>query len=78
MKKKINDIKLNAISHQNSELESAIKYYAKHPIFGSLADLKINPPQIRSDIGRFPEYFLVRVIIPYIVEIENNGILKSF
>ena len=76
--KKINDIKLNAISHQNSELESAIKYYAKHPIFESLADLKINPPEIRSDIGRFPEYFLVRVIIPYIVEIENNGDFKKF
>ena len=70
--------KLINLYHQNYLIELAIKFYAKHPIYEVLEDLKINTPKVPSDIGRFPEYFLVRTIIPYVEQIEKNKTYKSY
>ena len=55
-----------------------MKFYTRHPIYEVLEDLKINTPKVSSDIGRFPEYFLIRTIIPYLVELERIKNYKSF
>ena len=49
--------KLINLYHQNYLIELAIKFYAKHPIYEVLEDLKINTPKVPSDIGRFLNIF---------------------
>ena len=59
------------------EILSAIDYYLKHPCFTSVLDVLKFPPRYPSDVGRFPEYFLVRHMIPYLKEHESNLLLAN-
>ena len=47
----------------------AIKYHLSHPCFSSIESLLINGIKYPSDVGRFPELFIIRFIIPYLVVI---------
>lgn len=59
------------------EFKTAIEYYLKHPCFTSVNDIIHTPPVYPSDIGRFPEYFLVRHLIPYLRMIESDEQLST-
>ena len=51
-------------------IDDSLKYYVKHPLFEVLSDIKTNSPKLPIDVGRFPEYFLVRIIISYLKDYE--------
>lgn len=59
------------------EIRSAIDYYLRHPSFPSVCDVLHFPPRYPSDVGRFPEYFIVRHLIPYLRAHEANPRLAS-
>ncbi len=59
------------------EFRTALEYYLKHPCFTSVDDIMHLPPVYQSDIGRFPEYFLVRQLIPYLKMIGSDLQLVS-
>ena len=73
-------IKLSEVYSPNSpalasiprEIRSAIEYALRHPYFTSVTDVLHFPPRFRSDVGRFPEFFIIRTLIPYIREHESN------
>jgi len=48
------------------ELKTALGYHLTHPCFPSLRFLALFGPRYPSDVGRFPEYFLVRYLVPYL------------
>ncbi len=49
-----------------NETKNAINYCLRHPCFPRAQDVILAPPICPSDIGRFPEYFIVRHLIPYL------------
>jgi hypothetical protein len=53
----------------------SINYYLRHPCFSTVADVIKSPPRYPMDVGRFPEYFLIRYLIPYIRIHEGNELL---
>lgn len=53
---------LNSISR---EVKTAVEYYLRHPLFSSVNDIVHFDPVNPSDVGRFPEYFIIRHLIPY-------------
>jgi hypothetical protein len=76
------------LSSSTREIKTAIEYYLRHPFFTSFEDILRFPPRFPSDIGRFPEYFVIRQMIPYVVFYESfketdttiafeNSILRS-
>ena len=73
--------KIIEITSSDYEIDRALKYYIKHPLFEVLLDLKINYPSEPYDIGRFPEFYLTRLIIPYLKQYEimkkKNCIFKT-
>lgn len=54
------------------EIRSAIDYYLRHPCFASVRDVMHFAPRYPSDVGRFPEYFILRHLIPYLQVHESN------
>ena len=76
-KKGIHEKKISEIESYQYDIENALKYYTKHPLFEVIEDLKINTPLEPYDVGRFPEYFLTRLIIPYLKEFEKLAKSKS-
>ncbi len=48
-----------------NEIKNAINYCLRHPCFPRVQDVVLAPPICSSDIGRFPEYFIIRHLIPY-------------
>lgn len=62
----------NLLKSLPKELETAVKYHLQHPCFPELKFLVHFGPKYPSDVGRFPEYFLVRHIIPYIRYYERE------
>jgi len=54
------------------DMAGAIKYYQRHPMFPSLFDVIKAKPIRASDVGRFPEFFLCRYLIPYLSYLENH------
>lgn len=48
------------------EMRMALEYHLNHPCFPSLRFLISFGPHYPSDVGRFPEYFLLRHLIPYL------------
>lgn len=54
------------------EIKTAFEYYRNHPCFPdpcfALAAGRFYP----SDVGRFPEYFIVRFMFPFIKKFEND------
>ena len=59
------------------EFREAFKYYRKHPIFFNDQQIFKTPPLWPSDIGRFPEFFLIRIIIPYMIKYEKLSSQKK-
>ena len=57
----------------SEELSMSIRYYLRHPLFSSLDDVLRFGPEYPSDMGRFPEFFLIRHIIPYLRVHENDS-----
>ena len=45
----------------------AFDYYLKHPAFPAIKDTLDPGPKYPSDVGRFPEFYLLRYTIPYLV-----------
>jgi hypothetical protein len=66
-----------SLAFVSSEIVRAIEYYKKHPCFTQVVDICRFPPIFASDIGRFPEYFLVRHIAEYLSHIEKDASYKS-
>lgn len=74
----LSDTNLTMIS-LSKEMRRAIEYYYKHPCLPSIKDILHFAPQHPSDIGRFPELFLVRHVIPYLRMVERDeAILTRF
>lgn len=76
------------LSTATREMKTAFEYYLRHPVFTSFEDILRFPPKYPSDIGRFPEYFVIRHLIPYVAFYESvkesdttigfeHGILRS-
>lgn len=61
------------VNNATRELRTAFEYYLRHPIFTSFSDILKFPPKYPSDIGRFPEYFIIRHLIPYLAHYESMG-----
>ncbi len=55
------------------EISKAVEYYLKHPCFPQIKDAIMARPFFPSDVGRFPEYFLFRYLIPYLRAIERTA-----
>jgi hypothetical protein len=55
------------------DMAGAIGYYQRHPMFPSLFDVIKAKPIRASDVGRFPELFICRYLIPYLSYLENHS-----
>lgn len=64
----------------SDSIHNAYNYYFKHPLYTSLDDVKYIETFYPSDIGRFPEYFFYRTLIPHLSIIESNqgDLFKSY
>ncbi len=63
----------HSLAFISTEMQRAIEYHRKHPCFTQSIDICRFPPRFSFDIGRFPEYFLVRQMIPYLKAIEQDS-----
>jgi hypothetical protein len=59
------------------EIKTSLDYYLKHPAFPTVGDVLRFGPKYPSDVGRFPEYFLVRHITPYLRAHEAESTLRD-
>lgn len=59
------------------EFRAAVEYHVKHPVFPSLSDVLRFGPETPSDIGRFPEFFLFRHLVPYLKAHERSEELRA-
>jgi tetratricopeptide (TPR) repeat protein len=59
-----------------AEFRSAMDYHLTHPCFPELRFLLPFGPRYPSDVGRFPEYFLIRHLIPYLRSFETDPDIK--
>jgi tetratricopeptide (TPR) repeat protein len=59
------------------EIKTAIEYHLKHPCFPSIRFLLDFGPQYPIDVGRFPEMFLARQIVPYLQYFENEPAINN-
>lgn len=66
-----------ALSSIPKEIHRAIDYYLRHPCFPSVRDVLHFPPRYPLDVGRFPEFFIVRHLIPYLRAHESNLLLAA-
>ncbi|MFZ3018221.1 MAG: hypothetical protein WA056_07190 [Gallionella sp.] len=64
---------LPALMSAPKEIHVAFEYYLRHPCFPTIEDIFQFPPRVPSDVGRFPEYFIVRHLIPYLRLHESNA-----
>ena len=56
-----------------------IEYYLRHPCFPEVGDIIKSPPLYSSDVGRFPEYYLARYVIPFLKAHESiPDLVKRF
>lgn len=53
-------------------IKLAFEYYQRHPCFTRIYDILMLKPKYPIDVGRFPEFFIIRFLIPYIKETEKN------
>lgn len=51
---------------QPREIRWALEYHMKHPCFPTLGDLLRAGHEHPADVGRFPEFFLYRYLIPFL------------
>lgn len=59
------------------KISAAVEYYLKHPCFSQIPDIIMARPIFPSDVGRFPEYFLFRYLVPYLKVIERTKELSQ-
>ncbi|MBU1854074.1 MAG: hypothetical protein KJ957_08570 [Candidatus Omnitrophica bacterium] len=64
-----------ALRPVSKEVKVAVEYYLTHPCFPCIQDILSFPPQYPCDIGRFPEFFLIRHIVPYLRISERENLL---
>lgn len=57
------------------EILHAMDYYLRHPCFPTIEDIMQSCPLYPTDVGRFPEYFLIRYLIPFLRIHELNPAL---
>ena len=76
-RREVSDSAVQARSSMPRAIRKAVDYYLRHPYFTSVHDVVRHPPRYPSDVGRFPEYFLVRLLIPYLQEHESNSALSG-
>lgn len=74
---KVFDSSLPTFSSIPKEIRIAVDYYLRHPCFSSIDDVLHFPPCYPSDVGRFPEYYVVRYLIPYLRVHESDPRLAS-
>lgn len=55
-----------ALSLVSEPVAKAVKYARRHPCFADIRSLLRFPPETSLDVGRFPEYFLIRRLAPYL------------
>ncbi len=67
-----NDDESAATAELPDGFRTALDYHLLHPAFPSLYYLVHHRPQYPSDVGRFPEYFLCRYLIPYLKLFESE------
>jgi len=60
-----------------AEIRAALDYHLTHPCFPELRFLLPFGPRYPSDVGRFPEYFLIRHLIPCLRSVEAETGLKD-
>jgi hypothetical protein len=66
------DDKFNGSTALDVEITKAINHYKNHPCFYNINYILDSGIKYPSDIGRFPEFFLFRILIPYIIEFEKD------
>lgn len=74
---KIYSPNLAAFSSIPKEIRATIEYALRHPFFTSIKDVLFFPPRYSFDVGRFPEFYVLRTVIPYLREHESNAELSS-
>jgi len=55
-----------ALSLVSEPVAKTVEYARRHPCFTDIRDFLRFPPEIPLDVGRFPEYFLIRRLVPYL------------
>jgi len=79
LKKEMNsEEKIKCIENLPSDIKYAFEYYQRHPCFSRLYDIFMAKPYYTSDVGRFPEFFLIRFIIPFVEKIESTPNLRKY
>lgn len=68
---------LAAFSSIPKEIRATIDYALRHPFFTSIKDILYFPPRYSFDVGRFPEFYLLRTVIPYLRDHESKAELSS-
>ena len=68
---------LTALQSAPKEIQGAIEYCLRHPVFPTVRDLIRAGPEYPSDVGRFPELFLVRFVVPYLRFHEGDSSLAA-
>ncbi|MFD2206850.1 hypothetical protein [Kiloniella antarctica] len=58
------------IDELSSDLSKALTYYQRHPMYPYLIDAIEAEPHQSIDIGRFPEFFLCRKMVPFLKYME--------
>lgn len=70
------DASVPAAGSLSKELRTAVEYYFRHPLFVRIGDVVHFSPEYPSDIGRFPEYFIIRHLVPYLRVYEADSSLS--
>jgi len=71
------DLTDESLAFVSENMSRAIKYFKRHPLFASTEDICRSLPEYPSDIGRFPEFCLIRQIVPYLRNAEKKGEFKD-
>jgi len=66
-----------ALQAVSKEMRLSFEHYLRHPVFPSIQDILHFAPEYPSDIGRFPEFFLIRHIVPYLRIAEKESSLSG-
>lgn len=71
------DLTQAAMEDMPFELRRAVGQHLQHPCFPLARDLLRWGPELPGDIGRFPELFLVRHVIPFLKIHQSESSLKD-
>ncbi|MFG3116711.1 GDSL-type esterase/lipase family protein [Streptomyces sp. NPDC048197] len=61
-------------SDLQANIINTFRYAAEHPLITSLDDLKEWLPEYGWEIGRFPEYYVCRILHDYAIAAETSGV----